>query len=204
MGSWSYLAVNRSSNPDTFINWFFEYDDIQIIMAAKYVLPPLWHSLFQESDLHMAAPIVDGEEIPPHPVYITPAEIGIQRATRRRARFCGLFQENIEPVYDKWLELLQLFKGNYIHMDWSEVANMGNPEDMNQRVRAGVRAFDSDAVEDWTSCFGTNTLFEPKTKQATLDPYTQQSPNLIEADLFGYHFVRKTGAAGKPEWVAEP
>ena len=207
MGSWSYLAANRTPNPNYFLDWNFKYNDIQIIMAAKYAIPPLWHSVFYESDLSICTLRLDDGESLSHPIYITAAEIGIQRATFRRSKFCGLFPENIEPIYDKWLELLKLFNGCYIHMDWSDVADMGDDKEvkeMNLGVQAGIRAFESNLVNDWEACFRPSNMdFDKAKKQATLNLRPKHSSDSIEGDLYGYHFVRKPNKKGKLEWKAE-
>lgn len=207
MGNWSYLAANRTPNPNYFLDWMSAHDDIRIIMAAKYALPPLWHGIFQEGDVHTCVLTSDDGEVLSHPVYITPAQIGIQRAIDGRSRFCSLFPENIEAVYDKWLELLKLFNGFYIHMDWSDIAAMGDKnevEQINLEVQAGIRAFQSDAVRDWSACFRTSSAsFDEMTRQVALNTYTKNSPGAVNGDLYGYHYVQRKNKKGRLEWMAE-
>lgn len=207
MGNWSYLAANRTPNPNYLLDWVFAYEEIQIIMAAKYALPPLWHGLFLQSERQICSLTFEDGETLSHPVYMTSAEMGIQRAIDRRSKICSMFPENIESVYDQWLGLLQLFKGDYIQMDWSDLADMGDEserEKMNLRVQAGVRAFESDDANDWDACFGTSSVvFDKETKRVSLNPHTKKSTASIHADLYGYHFIKKENKNGKPEWTSE-
>jgi hypothetical protein len=207
MGNWSYLAANRTSNPNYFLDWMSAHEDIQIIMAAKYALPPLWHGIFQESDLHTCVLTLDDGESSSHPIYSTPAQIGIQRAIQGRSRFCSLFPENIELIYDKWLELLKLFNGYYIHMDWSDIAAMGNEDEVKQinlEVQAGIRAFQSNEAIDWNACFRTSSAaFDEVTRQVILNSYTKNSTGAVEGDLYGYHYVKRKNKRGGIEWKVE-
>lgn len=204
MGHWSYLVVNQTQNPNYYIDWYYQHDNIQIIMAAKYAIPPLWYSVFQESDLKSCTLKLRNDETLHRPVYITPTEVGIQRAINKRSRFCNLFSEDIGIMYDKWLESLNLFNCNYIHMDWNDVASMGEAEEMNASVQSGIRAFDSDLPTDWNNCFSNCAIsFDVETKLAHFNPHTKDSPHIIERDLFGNHFIKKINRKGMVEWVAE-
>jgi hypothetical protein len=204
MGNYAWLAKNRTKNPNYHLDWVFDYDDVELILMSKYMVPILWCTAFNKTDFITRTITIPGEDPIKEPVLMTDAEIGIERAISRRPKLCAMFSNKIDDLYDEWLKLLELFRGNYIHMDWSEVSAMFPDDELDQNVKSGVRAFEDNHQDNWSSLMGLSGIaYDPSTGLATISPRRSPTRSFKAQSLYGTHIYKSENDEGEMVWMAE-
>ena len=103
-----------------------------------------------------------------------------------------------EPPRCAWLGELDGFAGGFVHMDWHELSILAGEEEIDDAIRAGIRAFDSDEPDDWRPLFSwCNIGFDPVTGAASIGSKGATGPALEAYCLSGERFER-VGADSEP------
>jgi hypothetical protein len=178
MGDWAYLVLNQTGEIDE------PFETQGALAAAKYLVPALWTSLFENrhfQDRTTEWDIYDG--------LLVPYEEGIEIARSRKTRFLKWFGKEYEEYFETWLEKLQAIVGNYLLLDVGEFNAMSG-EGFGREIRCCVNAWENGKTEDVELSLGLAGFdFDPKTGKANVSPIKDKAT--IEMCLWGTFLEKK-------------
>lgn len=168
-----FLVQCRSGDPSA-----LDTKEDEVVVAASYILPVLWCSLYTRSDIHTRIEqwddpfgrLADEQGFVSYPILLTSIERAKQRAIEKRPIFFEHFSSDAEIVYDEWLELLHGLEKPYLRVDTGELWSMGTPEEFDEFLAGCVRVFEENRPEDWAMLTGQTPYLEynPATQQVTI------------------------------------
>jgi len=156
MANRSFLVLNHSGNPSE------EWSSEHVIVAASWIMPVLWFSLFRPDDRMTRTEQwidddadEDAEDVHYHdvgyPALLTRTKIAQQRAITGRHTFVTFFPERLARYYDQWVVLLSNLDAAYVMLDIGELWAMGAPDYFDRLLDSCSKTFAHQQRPDWVT-----------------------------------------------------
>lgn len=169
----SYLVGTNSSNAGD------GYDaDQDVLAAATSVIPLLWFSIFDESDVQYVS---EGDRRMPS--LVTSTEVALRRLKERQPAIKRALPDNVKQ-FTAWKKLIAKAPHKFIKVDGSEVWSL-SPEEYESSLLPAVRWFSSNDADDLKALESLSQTQSETVRRSIRFPWHSKH------DLHGVQWVRE-------------
>ncbi len=185
-----FLALVPALDPNVAI------DSDAIAVAASWMFPVLWASVFAVEDIYTRTVRWDtifeaqGFTEMSYPILVAPTTTVRARATDRCGLFLDIFPQTLDRYYQEWLDLLGGFEAPYVLVETQELcACYDSPEEFEPALGMHVRAFERTQADDLAALINQtySMRFDPATRRVS---FVDDQQGSLPFDLHGYKWMR--------------